>query len=444
MSCKMKTLVALLALLVAAPAAFGALAAIGPINPVNGFPLFVQDANGLALQLNLDPALGVFDPPIAGNAFSQQIGFGTEAFFWSADALIDIPPGGALPQGGQALLVLAVEAAFANGAPADGDQFLFGRVRIRVDVPLAGNVTVTHPFGQQTFNVATPGVRAINETLDVGGFAANPALGIPNTMQAVLAAPVGPFLTAVNPAPPAGFIGNPLIDQTVTGSPTGNNFFRVRGGGIDAQTDLFAVQGQISTATLPPVGATGATAIARTPFVDVTASAPTGTQAIVELPATPAGPRKRAGTAQRVVMNETQPGVFFCRLQTPAFNNLPPQVNLTTTDPVTGTPTTVGVPITDQVQIIRAMWNQNSKMLMIVAMPSNRTTPFNLSEQTYGPFTNQAGRPTGTTLIRTGVQTPPATVTVTSANGGSTTAPVQVVGFVRPAAAPAAAPPAAP
>lgn len=93
--------VVVLLVMVLAPSAFARLAAVGPINPNNGFPVYYVDTNGVALELPAPP-LGtaltvppppnpitpamVFDPPIAGNAFSQQIGFGAECFYWVADA----------------------------------------------------------------------------------------------------------------------------------------------------------------------------------------------------------------------------------------------------------------------------------------------------------------------------------------------------------------------
>ncbi|MBI5664793.1 MAG: hypothetical protein HZC49_06870, partial [Nitrospirae bacterium] len=179
--------------------------------------------------------------------FSVTTGFGAKAFWWSADALIPIPSG-------NALLVLALEAAYGGtGDPVDGQQTSFCRVRIRIDAPSAGTYTVTHPYGVETFNVVTPGVRSINFTNDVG-------IGAPGVFNGALTGPTFPFLTQLAPPPPAGFIGD-LLEGTVTGSPNGTNFFRVEGPDIGGpginriETDLFAVTGQIFSNVVEVKGA---------------------------------------------------------------------------------------------------------------------------------------------------------------------------------------------
>jgi hypothetical protein len=70
----------------------------GPQNPKNAFPLWLTDANGVSLELCLTgpgggtgtagppPDYCFFDPVMAGNALSAQIGFGAEAFWWLAAA----------------------------------------------------------------------------------------------------------------------------------------------------------------------------------------------------------------------------------------------------------------------------------------------------------------------------------------------------------------------
>ena len=236
---------------------YGALAAHGPINPNNGGPLWVQDSNGLSLELNLDFVNGLSMPPVAGNAFSQQIGFGDEGFYYSCDALIDLANGQAPGTAGLAILVQAVEFAFLPGpAPAQGEQFVFQRIRIRVDCPVAGTYTVTYPYGQKTYNVTTPGRRAINETIDLGG--------PPPTFLGLLTGAIGPFcvpdpsnaanFTAPNLPVPAGLIGTVLSNVTIVGSPFGTNFFRVAGPvgsnlggpGINTVTSpLFNVTGKV-------------------------------------------------------------------------------------------------------------------------------------------------------------------------------------------------------
>ncbi len=252
-------LLGILMMAVAVPTARAAMEGLGnPIDP-HGFPAFYR-AGGLSLELCLPPPAGhaalrsdlcVFDPPPGG---TLQVG--GESFWWMANAQAP-----ALVPQGKALLTLALEAAFSEGAPVDGQQMTFGRVRIRIDVPAPGTYTVTHPFGTLTFANVTV-IDGINYTADIGGInIINPALGF----QGAMASPIGPFLAwpgyatdptlqarAKNPVTglPAGpvleqYIGNPAIPHVVTGG-TNGNLFRIQGpGGIDVQTDLFTVMGKV-------------------------------------------------------------------------------------------------------------------------------------------------------------------------------------------------------
>jgi hypothetical protein len=241
-----------------------ALQAVGPINPENGFPMWYEDETGMRLQLCLnDPFFCTPGPVVPSIPFSREIGFGEEALYWSADARIPVPPGGALLNEGNALLVLAAGTAFFNVLPFDGDQTTFGRIRLRIDVPVPGTYTITHPYGVEVYNVAGPGVRAIDDIFAaplisstrnrVGDFG---CLTIPCDFSVALDSGIGPFLVATDPPPPFGFVGDPFIDQFVTGSPFGTNFFRVEGPagsnlggpGVDfIETDVFQVQGQLPT-----------------------------------------------------------------------------------------------------------------------------------------------------------------------------------------------------
>ncbi len=214
----------------------------GPVNPDNGFPLWYEDINGVRLQLALDPVLGEFDPPEDGNAFSQQIGFGAEAAYWSAGTRIDFA------NGGEVRLIYGVEAFFANDVVQDGDQRVGDIIRIRVrDVPVTGTYTVTHPFGQNVYFI-----QAGDDIDDVLEF----ELFSPLNDQAgnVVSGAIPLFLHGVDPASPEGFIGAAVVEQTISGSPLGTNFLRVDGPvgsniggvGIDfVETNLFEVVGQL-------------------------------------------------------------------------------------------------------------------------------------------------------------------------------------------------------
>ena len=125
---------------------------------------------------------------------------------------------------GTASLVLAVEAAFAAEDPIPGDEFTFGRVRMRIDVPEAGTYKVTYPFGEETFTVDAPGIKAINTTLDTGTFSPDGS--------GPLKSRIGAFLEWDTGAPP-GYVGDGATPHTANGSPPSFNKFRVEkvGGG---------------------------------------------------------------------------------------------------------------------------------------------------------------------------------------------------------------------
>jgi len=203
----------------------------GPIDPVHGFPQYYQDSSLLGLQPCLDrvcdPALAIPNPaaPISfpGN-------FPVETFYHRAISKMTGPAG----QTG--LLVLALEGSFANGQVAKaGDQIVFTRVRVRATgLTAGGTYTITHPYGVETLQASALGV--INFTRDTGL--------VPLQFQLALTGDVGPFLhfaTGATP-PPAGSIGNPAADQTITGSPCGQNIFRMQGPGLGAgiETNIFS------------------------------------------------------------------------------------------------------------------------------------------------------------------------------------------------------------
>ena len=265
-------LVALLLVAGAAPSTWAALADLGiPIAP-HGYPAWYSDSNGLQLELCTPapagnasrPELCIGDPlqlDAEGNPINPLVITG-ESFWWLGSSSL------AMPGGGDALITLAIEGTFGgSGAPVDGNQISFGRTRIRIDTPVAGTYTVTHPYATQVFEVVDPAA-GINTTADIG--AANflvPAAGFRGT----LAAPIGPFLTwpdyqnnpdlqvrALDPITqlPTGpvleqYIGNPNVASPVVNGPNGN-IFRVQGpNGIDVQTNLFFVMGKVFDPTVP-------------------------------------------------------------------------------------------------------------------------------------------------------------------------------------------------
>ena len=143
------------------------LAAVGPTDPNHGFPQWYEDNNGLQLDICLtDPVLcllegGAVTLSNPGAPFPANYGgtFPDEAFWNACEALMPTN------NGGQALLVIALEAAFGNEIPETGQQVSFARVRVRVDNLIAGaSYNVTTPVGVFNFIAANAGTRGINFT----------------------------------------------------------------------------------------------------------------------------------------------------------------------------------------------------------------------------------------------------------------------------------------
>jgi hypothetical protein len=222
------------------------LQSLGPISNATGFPTTVTDRNGRTLQLCLDSAtlcLSTLPNPDAPASVPEN--FPDEAFWWSAEASVP------LPNGNDAKLILALEAAFGGTGTIDnGNQNMFGRIRVRADGLTPGaTYTFTHPYGV-TRATADDGGRVF-DTVDLGCLDSCVA----RAYSSVTNTNVGPFLRwdSSAPAPPAGYIGDPTVDHRITGSPFATNYFRVEGpGGLDARTDLFAVSGKLAGNPPPP------------------------------------------------------------------------------------------------------------------------------------------------------------------------------------------------
>jgi hypothetical protein len=219
---------------------------VGPIDVQYGFPLWYQDDSGQRLTLCLDasgyciaPLPDPFAPPSVKDG---NINFPGETFWWYAQSDIT------RAIGGRATLTLTKEAAFTtDGQPNVGQQLSFDRLRVRVDKLTPGkSYKITHPFG--TLNLVADSKGYINFTDNIG------CKGVPCDFRSSLNGRVGVFLrwdASVAPAAPAGYLGDPVVQHKITGSPLGTNFFRVEGpnaGGQGVnliQTDLFLVQGKI-------------------------------------------------------------------------------------------------------------------------------------------------------------------------------------------------------
>ena len=167
------TLLALIPLLsvgvlTAAPANAVAQVSAG-IDAANGFPSWYEDASGTRVVPCLDPAdpnciLAGFTP---NGPVSFPDNFPDEFFYTIADTdriRTDGCRGGI--KRGDIRARFALEGAFANTAPAVGDQIVFGRMRITVRGMCPGVYTVRHPYGEAGFTVDDAGDARI--TTDIG------------------------------------------------------------------------------------------------------------------------------------------------------------------------------------------------------------------------------------------------------------------------------------
>lgn len=225
----------------------------GPLDPANGFPRNYSDGQGTVLSLcltnpDLCALLSPVAQPVAGVAFPANYGgtFPAESFYWFAEA--SMPVAG----GGDALLILALEAAFPSGFVLAGEQSTFARLRLRVDNLTPGQVYhITHPYGELDLVPTRVGRRSINHTEDLGLVAGNFDLALGGNIFPFLKWDSGlPLFDAQGNQ----FVGDPNLPHTVTGSPTGHNFFRIEGPDVGGpgvhvvQTDMFHVLGMVHPA----------------------------------------------------------------------------------------------------------------------------------------------------------------------------------------------------
>ena len=410
----------------------------GPYNPANGgFAAWYQDTHGRTLDLCLTKAVssrvagapgapsymctllptpGVFDDtqPIV---FPSN--FPDEAFWFTADAaIVDAARGIDLSYG------TAIEAAFAAEEPVEGDQVSFARVRIRVDVPTAGTYVVTHPYGVEVFDVPAAGRRAINMTRDIGIAGAGDFSG-------ALKGDVGPFLRSVNGPYTEGserFIGDPNLEERVTGSPFNTNFVRIEGpGGIDLRTELFSISGKLSDVARPtPLMPLRSTYSRHTENGDLRAQQ----DVFVMAPPPPAAVTLTSQTPNLNLTEANGTGAWYAQS---VLNPIVPATLVLTADNSVAIPTsslaTANLPLTDLVTITRAEFSLASGQLTLVASTSDETSPPVLSARTgNGTFIgNLAGNGAVKTLSTSLSPIPPAKVQVTSANGGSDSEDVVLV-----------------
>ena len=184
--------------LITAPA-YAVLERMGPVNTaptVGGYPAWFQDRTGVAIefcdvksQAELDGGWCLLLPGDVTFPESFPANFFDEHFYWAADNVLSDPA-----RGFTAKLVLAVEAAFAQGPAIPGDQMTFGRMRVQTTgAPFDGDYRVITPYSDVTYAGQGLGQR-IFDTLDIG-------VACIGTFECTLGTPIGPYLL---PSPVAG------------------------------------------------------------------------------------------------------------------------------------------------------------------------------------------------------------------------------------------------
>jgi hypothetical protein len=427
--------------------AFAQLAAVdpGPYTFASGkFPIWYQDNNQLSMELcqsraassrvpastppaymcTLLPTPGVFDDTLP-MVFPDN--WPDEAFWYLAETNI---PNNAAGYGMDAY-VAGIEAAFAGGNPLDGDQISFARIRMRINIPVAGTYTITHPYGVETVNVTTPGRRAINITRDIG-------VGAPGVFSGALGGAIGPFLRSINGPytevnPDTGtvetFVGDPNLTEQVTGSPNNTNFVRIQGPAGTIETSLFTVAGKVlDNRAQTHVDLSRATyrrtssGTGNSSRLEVFAKADnSSTLCFRETVALVPGPPP---TPCLTTMVGDGTGQFFGNHL--ITGPVPPVVVVTATNPAgTTRPTAVSSKLSDVVKVETAHYNWSNHSLLIEARSSDEVAVPDMVAQGYGRLTKSG---TLQTLTVADLPQPPATITVKSAAGGSDVEPVVVVG----------------
>lgn len=224
-----------------------------PNDDLTGFPFaYNDDGNGFSVGLCMDgPAGHCLGAPVPHPAdpYSVPDNFtpDAEAFYWRADAAF--PP----PFDNTIKVLFAQEAAFANAAGdiVDGDQVTFSRIRF-TSVP--GSLEpdtwyrISHPYGEDDVQTSVQGQLKFSDD--------NGCLAPPCNFAT---APQGRLTSLLlwdpsAPLPPAGFVGDPLIEHTVVGGPIRDTvtISKLTGKGGSTvgppivQTDTFFVTGKLS------------------------------------------------------------------------------------------------------------------------------------------------------------------------------------------------------
>jgi len=429
----------------------------GPFDPAGlqkgFFPEYIVDSNGVALQVctvgnGVTPCF--FDPKITGNALSQLLGRGNEAFYFLADS--NGTTTGAFPI--TWVMVMGVESAFLSPVPTDGFQTQFQRLRTRVNVDAVGIYTVETPWSKKSYTV----IELLKPGSGQNRMEISDPIDIPFSPNSSVAGLVSPFLIAVDKTGlaaglnPADFIGDGITPTKVTGSPCGTNYVKITAVGLDGVTpidinngsnviinDLFTVMGKVAPSAKVPLS------------IDAAYYSRRGAQDTVTLMAQGSTSATQEATMQAVVGGsaitlQKDFNRFFGTQSVPL--TLPATVSVTAID--TGkpsSPNTLSVSLKDLVTIDIAsatctgVGATKSCALTVKAASSDESTGVTLTLEHPEAFlpscmniTPNVCTPTTATTLKAGVSTTvytkaglPAAVTVISNKGGVAVKPVTII-----------------
>lgn len=227
--------------------------AVAAASNAAGFPLWVQDGNGVRLEqcvaqdgrclLLQDPGFNPANPVV------WPTNFPVESFYALADSQTMTVPAQVCPEGvtagGLALVRLATEATFTTTTATAGAQTWFNRVRV-VASGLCANTT---------YHFVTP-YGVVNSTTDGTG-AIKAKAGTFDVTNLTASTPLNPAVLRWDPnynTPPVGYLGDGSSFVKVTGgqySEVANgepvNFVRIDGpSGAVTGTDKFLVVGRLA------------------------------------------------------------------------------------------------------------------------------------------------------------------------------------------------------
>jgi hypothetical protein len=378
----------------------GSLTQAGPLAE-HGFPAWYRDSNGLRLEActTLDDPLCATLPDEVPNPdapVTYPDNFPGEFFYQLAGAEMTLANGVDFGIG------MDLEGAWAAEEVRDGDQMVFGRVRIRFDAVEGTRYRITHPYGVDDLTATD---RGINMTEDIGT--------TPGAFGQAISSRIGPFLKwdpSVAPAAPAGYTGDPGVDHKVVGSPYATNYVRVEqldpaSGAVVADlgfTDLFSVQGRYATNSGVDIDqATYTVGSNGTGVIEVFASSEPGQS--IEVTGNPA-------LGFRTTKLRGSNGRYYGRF--PVTGSVPAGATVEVVNAGDRPVAKKTRKLVDVVRVTDARYDADAGTLTVAATSSDAdSTPPQLSVTGFGPITGPF----------TGIVAPPATVTVTSSSGGSTT-----------------------